>query len=52
MTALAFGRTGLLYTGHVSGFVRAWELPVDDGEDDEEEEEEEEEAGGGGAAGR
>lgn len=33
-TALVFGRDGLLYTGHISGMVRAWELPVADGSDD------------------
>ncbi|KAI3436773.1 hypothetical protein D9Q98_006185 [Chlorella vulgaris] len=28
VTALIFARNGLLYTGHISGVVRAWELPV------------------------
>lgn len=28
MTALVFARDGILYTGHISGMVRRWELPL------------------------
>ena len=43
VTALIFARQGLLYSGHISGMVRKWELPTAGSSEDEEEEEEEEE---------
>ena len=45
-TALIFAGEGVLYTGHISGCVRRWELPVMF-TDEEEEEQGEEQAGGG-----
>lgn len=40
MTALVFARDGLLYTGHISGTVRKWELPLESSSEEEEEVEE------------
>lgn len=42
VTALVFARQGLLYTGHISGMVRKWELPT--GSSSEEEDDEADEA--------
>ncbi|KAL4457845.1 hypothetical protein ABPG75_012710 [Micractinium tetrahymenae] len=38
MTALIFARQGLLYSGHISGMVRKWELPSAGSSDEDEEE--------------
>ena len=38
VTALIFARGGVLYSGHISGAVRKWELPVAESSGDEEEE--------------
>ncbi|PSC71527.1 WD-40 repeat [Micractinium conductrix] len=40
VTALVFARDGLLYTGHISGTVRKWELPLESSSEEEEEVEE------------
>ncbi len=37
LTALVFAKDGLLYSGHISGAVRKWELPVASSEDEDEE---------------
>ncbi|PRW55973.1 WD40 subgroup [Chlorella sorokiniana] len=37
VTALVFARDGLLYSGHISGAVRKWELPLASSEEEEEE---------------
>lgn len=36
VTSLIFAREGLLYSGHISGKVRKWELPVGESSEDEE----------------
>ena len=33
---MVFARDGLLYTGHISGTVRKWELPLAGSSEDEE----------------
>lgn len=35
VTALVFARDGLLYSGHISGAVRKWELPLASDSEDE-----------------
>ncbi|KAI7840354.1 hypothetical protein COHA_005900 [Chlorella ohadii] len=37
LTALVFAKDGLLYSGHISGAVRKWELPVASSDDEDEE---------------
>lgn len=39
VTALAWGGDGWFFTGHVSGFLRAWQLPRAEGNSEEDEEE-------------
>lgn len=40
VTTLLFGRGGVLYTGHISGMVRRWEVPLGESSSSEEEEDE------------
>ena len=42
VTALIFAQAGILLSGHISGHVYAWELPLAGSSGEEEEEEEEE----------